>query len=180
MVGGAAGLGAAVCGVVEGLRTVLVDAEATGGQSGRGWPLNSSLPGGRRAARLRPGEATTQARRFGAEMLLTSDVASLDVCGSARVVGLANGSQLSAHSVLLATGVAYRRLAVPGIDAFTGSVATTTALLRPRRNPVLATTSYIVGGANSAGQAAVFFSRFARQVTIMVRARTSSVRCPTT
>jgi thioredoxin reductase (NADPH) len=101
-------------------------------------------------------------------MLLTSDVASLDVCGSARVVGLANGSQLSAHAVLLATGVAYRRLAVPGIDAFTGSGvyygATATEAQSCAGDDV-----YIVGGANSAGQAAVFFSRFAREVTIMIR-----------
>ena len=167
--GGPAGLGAAVYGASEGLHTVLVEREATGGQAGQSSRIENYLgfPGGITGGEL-AWRATTQARRFGAEMLLTSDVASLDVCGSARVVGLANGSQLSAHAVLLATGVAYRRLAVPGIDAFTGSGvyygATATEAQSCAGDDV-----YIVGGANSAGQAAVFFSRFARQVTIMIR-----------
>jgi thioredoxin reductase (NADPH) len=167
--GGPAGLGAAVYGASEGLRTVLVEREATGGQAGQSSRIENYLgfPGGITGGEL-AWRATTQARRFGAEMLLTSDVASLEVCGSARVVGLANGSQLSAHAVLLATGVAYRRLDIPGIDAFTGSGvyygATATEAQSCAGDDV-----YIVGGANSAGQAAVFFSRFARQVTIMVR-----------
>jgi len=167
--GGPAGLGAAVYGASEGLRTVLVEREAIGGQAGQtsrienylGFP--SGIAGGDLARR-----ATTQARRFGAEMLLTSEVASLEVCGSARVVRLANGSQLSAHAVLLTTGVAYRRLAAPGVDAFAGSGvyygATTTEAQSCRDEDV-----YIVGGANSAGQAAVFFARMARSVTLMVR-----------
>ncbi len=167
--GGPAGLGAAVYGASEGLRTVLVEREAIGGQAGQtsrienylGFP--SGIAGGDLARR-----ATTQARRFGAEMLLTSDVASLEVCGSARVVRLANGNQLSAHAVLLTTGVAYRRLVAPGVDAFAGSGvyygATTTEAQSCRDEDV-----YIVGGANSAGQAAVFFARMARKVTIMVR-----------
>ena len=169
--GGPAGLGAAVYGASEGLRTVLVEREATGGQAGQSSRIENYLgfPGGITGGEL-AWRATSQARRFGAEMLLTSDVANLDVCGSARVVGLANGSQLSAHSVLLATGVAYRRLAVPGMDDFTGTGvyygATATEAQSCAGEDV-----YIVGGANSAGQAAVFFSRFARQVTIMVRGR---------
>jgi thioredoxin reductase (NADPH) len=101
-------------------------------------------------------------------MLLTAEVASLDVCGSARVVRLANGSELSAHSVLLSTGVAYRRLTAPGVEAFTGSGvyygAATTEAQSCRNEDV-----YIVGGANSAGQAAVFFAPTARSVTLMVR-----------
>jgi thioredoxin reductase (NADPH) len=167
--GGPAGLGAAVYGASEGLRTVLVEREAPGGQAGQssrienylGFP--SGVSGGELARR-----ASAQARRFGAEMLLTSDVANLEVCGPARVVGLANGSPLSAHAALLATGVAYRRLAVPGIDAFTGSGvyygATVTEAQSCADDDV-----YIVGGANSAGQAAVFLSRFAGRVTLMVR-----------
>jgi thioredoxin reductase (NADPH) len=167
--GGPAGLGAAVYGASEGLRTVLVEREATGGQAGQSSRIENYLgfPGGITGGEL-AWRATTQARRFGAEMLLTSDVANLDVCGSARVVGLANGSQLSAHAVLLATGVAYRRLAVPGLEAFAGSGvyygATATEAQSCAGEDV-----YIVGGANSAGQAAVFFARFARRVTIMVR-----------
>jgi len=167
--GGPAGLGAAVYGASEGLRTVVVEQEAIGGQAGQssrienylGFP--AGIAGGDLARR-----ATTQARRFGAEMLLTSEVSSLEVCGSARVVRLADGGQLSAHAVLLTTGVAYRRLEAPGIDRFTGSGvyygAATTEAQSFRDDDV-----YIVGGANSAGQAAVFFARTARSVTIVVR-----------
>jgi thioredoxin reductase (NADPH) len=167
--GGPAGLGAAVYGASEGLRTVLVEREAIGGQAGQsskienylGFP--SGITGGELARR-----ASTQARRFGAEMLLVSEVDSLDVCASARVVGLADGTRLSAHTVLLTTGVAYRRLDAPGVDDFTGRGvfygAASTEAQTCRDEDV-----YIVGGANSAGQAAVFFSRFARSVTIMVR-----------
>jgi thioredoxin reductase (NADPH) len=167
--GGPAGLGAAVYGASEGLGTVLVEREAIGGQAGQssrienylGFP--SGIAGGELAWR-----ATTQARRFGAEMLLTSEVSSLEACGSARVVRLADGSLLSAHAVLLTTGVAYRRLDAPGVDAFTGTGvyygAATTEAQSCRDEDV-----YIVGGANSAGQAAVYFARTARSVTIMIR-----------
>jgi len=167
--GGPAGLGAAVYGASEGLRTVLVEQEAIGGQAGQssrienylGFP--AGIAGGDLARR-----ATTQARRFGAEMLLTSEVASLEVCGSARVVRLADGGQLSAHAVLLTTGVAYRRLPASGVDAFNGLGvyygATATEAESCRDEDV-----YIVGGANSAGQAAVFLARTARSVTVVVR-----------
>jgi thioredoxin reductase (NADPH) len=167
--GGPAGLGAAVYGASEGLRTVLVEREAIGGQAGQSSKIENYLgfPAGIRGGDL-AWRASAQARRFGAEMLLTSEVSSLEVCGPARVVGLADGTQLSAHTVLLTTGVAYRRLTAPGIDAFTGSGvyygATATEAQSCRDEDV-----YIVGGANSAGQAAVFFARTARSVTIMVR-----------
>ncbi|HMK96783.1 MAG TPA: FAD-dependent oxidoreductase, partial [Acidimicrobiales bacterium] len=166
---GPAGLGAAVYGASEGLNTVLVEREAIGGQAGQssrienylGFP--SGIQGGDLARR-----ASAQARRFGAEMLLTSEVLGLDACGSARVVRLAGGAQLSAHAVILTTGVAYRRLPVPGADAFNGSGiyygAAATEAQSCRDEDV-----YIVGGANSAGQAAVFFSRTARSVTLLVR-----------
>src|SRR5205823_8815883 len=99
---------------------------------------------------------------------LTSEVSSLEVCGSARVVRLGDGGQLSAHAVLLTTGVAYRRLEAPGVEEFTGSGvyygATSTEAQSCGNEDV-----YIVGGANSAGQAAVFFARTARSVTIVVR-----------
>lgn len=166
---GPAGLGAAVYGASEGLKTVLVEREAVGGQAGQssrienylGFP--SGIQGGDLARR-----ASVQARRFGAEMLLTSEVLALEVCGPARVVQLAGGAQLSAHAVILTTGVSYRRLPVPGADAFTGSGiyygAAATEAQSCREEDV-----YIVGGANSAGQAAVFFSRTARSVTLLVR-----------
>ncbi|MEA2827784.1 MAG: thioredoxin reductase [Actinomycetota bacterium] len=167
--GGPAGLGAAVYGASEGLRTVLVEREAIGGQAGQsarienylGFP--AGIAGGDLARR-----ATTQARRFGAEMLLTSEVSALEVCGSARVVRLADGGQLSAHAVLLTTGVAYRRLQAPRIEELTGSGvyygATSTESQSCHGEDV-----YVVGGANSAGQAAVFFARTARTVTLVVR-----------
>ncbi len=167
--GGPAGLGAAVYGASEGLRTVLVEREAIGGQAGQSSRIENYLgfPSGIRGGDL-AWRATTQARRFGAEMLLTSEVASLDVCGSARVVRLANGAELAAHAVLLTTGVAYRRLEAPGVDAFAGSGvyygAATTEAQSCRDEDV-----YIVGGANSAGQAAVFFASTARRVTLIVR-----------
>ncbi len=170
--GGPAGLGAAVYGASEGLRTVLVEREAIGGQAGQssrienylGFP--SGLSGGDLARR-----AATQARRFGAELLLVSEVRGLEVCGPARVVHLADGNKLSAHAVLITTGVSYRRLDVPGVENLTGrgiyyGAATTEAV--SCMNDVV----YIVGGANSAGQAAVFFSRYARKVVMFVRGET--------
>jgi thioredoxin reductase (NADPH) len=167
--GGPAGLGAAVYGASEGLKTVLVEREAIGGQAGQssrienylGFP--SGIAGGDLARR-----AMTQAQRFGAEMLRASKVLGLEVCGSARLVQLAGGGQLSAHAVLLTTGVAYRRLPAPGVEDFTGRGVyyggTATEAESVRDDDV-----YIIGGANSAGQAAVFFSRTARSVTIVVR-----------
>jgi thioredoxin reductase (NADPH) len=166
---GPAGLGAAVYGASEGLSTVIVEREAIGGQAGQSSRIENYLgfPSGIRGGDLAR-RATTQARRFGAEMLLTSEVASLNVCGSARVVRLADGAELSAHAVLLTTGVAYRRLGAPGVDDFAGSGvyygAAATEAQSCRDEDV-----YIVGGANSAGQAAVFFSATARSVTLVVR-----------
>jgi thioredoxin reductase (NADPH) len=167
--GGPAGLGAAVYGASEGLRTVLVEREAIGGQAGQssrienylGFP--SGIAGGDLARR-----ATTQARRFGAEMLLTSEVSSLEACGAARVVRLEDGSQLSASAVLLTTGVAYRRLDAPGVEAFTGAGVYYGAASSEAQS-FGDDDVYIVGGANSAGQAAVYFARTARSVTIVVR-----------
>ncbi len=166
---GPAGLGAAVYGASEGLSTVVVEREAMGGQAGQSSRIENYLgfPSGIRGGDLAR-RATTQARRFGAEMLLTSEVASLNVCGSARVVRLSDGAELSAHAVLLTTGVAYRRLAAPGVDDFAGSGvyygAAATEAQSCRDEDV-----YIVGGANSAGQAAVFFAATARSVTLVVR-----------
>jgi thioredoxin reductase (NADPH) len=167
--GGPAGLGAAVYGASEGLKTVLVEREAIGGQAGQSSRIENYLgfPSGIAGSDLAR-RAMTQAQRFGAEMLRASKVLGLDVCGSARVVELAGGGQLSAHAVLLTTGVAYRRLPAPGIEEFTGRGVyyggTATEAESVRDEDV-----YIVGGANSAGQAAVFFSRTARSVTIVVR-----------
>jgi thioredoxin reductase (NADPH) len=167
--GGPAGLGAAVYGASEGLRTVMVEREAPGGQAGQssrienylGFP--TGLSGGELARR-----ATTQARRFGAEILAVQDVTALRTEGLTHVLTLSDGKEISAHTVLIATGVAYRMLDAPGMAELTGTgvyygAAMTEALSCSNQDVV------IVGGANSAGQAAVYFARYARRVTMLVR-----------
>ncbi len=167
--GGPAGLGAAVYGASEGLRTVMVEREAPGGQAGQssrienylGFP--TGLSGGELARR-----ATTQARRFGAEILAVQDVTAMRTEGLTHVLTLSDGNEISAHTVLIATGVAYRMLDAPGMAELTGTgvyygAAMTEALSCSDQDVV------IVGGANSAGQAAVYFSRYARRVTMLVR-----------
>jgi thioredoxin reductase (NADPH) len=167
--GGPAGLGAAVYGASEGLRTVLVERRATGGQAGQSARIENYLgfPDGVSGAQLTD-RARRQASKFGAEVLTTRDATGLEVRGSARVVRFDDGAELSAHAVILATGVAYRPLVAPGVaeltgsGVFYGSAATEAAACE-------GSDVYIVGGANSAGQAALFFCRYARSVTITVR-----------
>jgi thioredoxin reductase (NADPH) len=167
--GGPAGLGSAVYGASEGLRTVLVERQATGGQAGQSSRIENYLgfPDGVSGAQLTD-RARRQAAKFGAEVLSARDVVALEARGSARVVRFGDGSEIAAHSVVLATGVSYRSLNAPGVAELTGrgvyygSAAT--------EAPACAGTDvYIVGGANSAGQAAVFFSRHAKSVTLLVR-----------
>jgi thioredoxin reductase (NADPH) len=167
--GGPAGLGAAVYGASEGLRTVLVERTATGGQAGQSSRIENYLgfPDGVSGAQLTD-RARRQAAKFGAEVLTTRDVVGLDVNGSARSVRFVDGSTIDAHTVILATGVSYRRLAAPGLDEMTGrgvyyGSALTEAAACSGQDV------FIVGGANSAGQAAVYLSRGARSVTILVR-----------
>ncbi|CAA9214472.1 MAG: Thioredoxin reductase, partial [uncultured Blastococcus sp.] len=153
----------------EGLRTVLVEREATGGQAGQSSRIENYLgfpdgvSGGQLAERAR-----RQAERFGAELLLTRDVVALEAHGPKRVVRLDDGRVLAAHAVVLATGISYRSLGVDGVDDLTGrgvyyGSAMTEAVECTDRD------IFVVGGANSAGQAAVFLSRFARSVTLLVR-----------
>src|SRR5580692_6816348 len=167
--GGPAGLGAAVYGASEGLRTVLVERTATGGQAGQSSRIENYLgfPDGVSGAQLTD-RARRQAAKFGAEVLTTRDVVGLEVNGSARSVRFADGSGIDAHTVILAAGVSYRRLAAPGLDDMTGrgvyyGSALTEAAACSGQDV------YIVGGANSAGQAAVYLSRSAKSVTILVR-----------
>jgi thioredoxin reductase (NADPH) len=167
--GGPAGLGAAVYGASEGLRTVLVEREATGGQAGQSSRIENYLgfpdgvSGGQLAERAR-----RQAAKFGAEMLLTRDCVALEPHGSKRVLRFADGSTIAAHAVVLATGIAYRTLDVDGADELTGrgvyygSAMTEAAECADQK-------VFIVGGANSAGQAAVFFARYASAVHVLVR-----------
>jgi thioredoxin reductase (NADPH) len=168
--GGPAGLAAAVYGASEGLRTVLVERKAPGGQAGQSARIENYLgfPKGLSGSELAR-RATTQARRFGAEIITVQDACSLEARGAARVVRLADGAELNAHSVLIATGVAYRRLMADGIERLTGRGVYYGATLSDAQS-ALGKDVYLVGGANSAGQAAVYAARFARQVTLLVRA----------
>jgi thioredoxin reductase (NADPH) len=167
--GGPAGLGAAVYGASEGLRTVLVERTATGGQAGQSSRIENYLgfPDGVSGAQLTD-RARRQATKFGAEVLTTRDVVRLEVCGSARRVTFADGASIDAHTVILATGVSYRQLNAPGLDGLTGrGVYYGSALTEA--TACLGQDIYVVGGANSAGQAAVYLSRHAKSVTILVR-----------
>jgi thioredoxin reductase (NADPH) len=167
--GGPAGLGAAVYGASEGLRTVLLERTATGGQAGQSSRIENYLgfPDGVSGAQLTT-RARLQAAKFGAEVLTTREVTGLEINGSARTVRFSDGTSLDAHSVILTTGVTYRQLRAPGLDELTGAgVYYGSALTEAAAcvdNDV-----YIVGGANSAGQSAVYLSRMAKSVTLLVR-----------
>jgi thioredoxin reductase (NADPH) len=167
--GGPAGLGAAVYGASEGLRTVLVERLATGGQAGQSSRIENYLgfPDGVSGGQLTD-RARRQATKFGAEVLTTRDVVGLEVCGSARRVTFADGTSIDAHTVILATGVSYRQLDAPGLAELTGrGVYYGSALTEA--SACLGQDVYVVGGANSAGQAAVYLARHAKSVTILVR-----------
>jgi thioredoxin reductase (NADPH) len=169
--GGQAGLGAAVYGASEGLRTLLVEKRATGGQAGQSSRIENYLgfPDGVSGSQLTD-RARRQAGKFGAEVLTARQVKRLEARGSARVVTFDDDSEIGAHSVVLATGVMYRTLDALGCSRLTGrgiyygSAATEAEATKDDD-------VYIVGGANSAGQAAVFFSRHARSVTLLVRGK---------
>jgi thioredoxin reductase (NADPH) len=167
--GGPAGLGAAVYAASEGLRTVLVERMATGGQAGQSSRIENYLgfPDGVSGAQLTD-RARRQAVKFGAEVLTTREVAGLETNGPARSVRFADGGQIDAHSVILATGVSYRQLEAPGLGGFTGKGVFYGSALTEAAN-CTGQDVYIVGGANSAGQAAVYFARHARSVTMLVR-----------
>ena len=166
--GGPAGLAAAVYGASEGLRTVMIEQQAPGGQAGTssrienylGFP--AGISGGDLARR-----AVTQATRLGAE-ILTDTVTSLSVHDSVKTVTLESGGELQSHAVLIATGMTIRRLPVPGYERFEGAGVYYGASVSE------ATTYqggevFVVGGGNSAGQAAMMFSKYAAHVIIIVR-----------
>ena len=166
---GPAGLGSAVYGASEGLRTLLIEREAPGGQAGTSSRIENYLgfPTGLSGADLAR-RAVTQARRFGVEILTPQEVTGVQVDGTYRVVQLADGSTVGCHALMIATGVSYRKLDAPGIEALVGAGvyygAAMTEAFACRDEDV-----FIVGGANSAGQAAMYFARYARTVTILVR-----------
>jgi len=166
---GPAGLGAAVYGASEGLRTVLVERIATGGQAGQSSRIENYLgfPDGVSGAQLTE-RARRQALKFGAELITTRDVVAVEVNGSARTVRFADGGTIDAHTVVLATGVSYRQLTAPGLDELAGRGVFYGSALSEAPG-CAGQDVYIVGGANSAGQAAMYFSRYARTVTMLVR-----------
>jgi thioredoxin reductase (NADPH) len=172
--GGPSGLAAAVYGASEGLRTVMVERHAPGGQAGLSSMIENYLgfPAGLSGADLAR-RAVAQARKFKVEIVTPQVATKLSVEGSLRKVTLGDGLDLLCHVVLLATGVQWRRLDVPGLDKLIGAGVyyggTVAEAFFCRDEDV-----YIVGGANSAGQAAVYFSRYARTVTMLVRGESLS------
>jgi thioredoxin reductase (NADPH) len=167
--GGPAGLGAAVYGASEGLRTVLVERTAAGGQAGQSSRIENYLgfPDGVSGAQLTD-RARRQAVRFGAELLTTREAVGIEVNGSARSVRFADGETVDAHAIILATGVSYRQLTAPGIAELTGRGVFYGSTMSEAAN-CKDQDVYIVGGANSAGQAAVYFARQAKRVVMLIR-----------
>jgi thioredoxin reductase (NADPH) len=168
--GGPAGLAASVYGASEGLRTLMVEREAPGGQAGQSSLIENYLGfpnglSGRDLAR----RASAQVRRFGAEVLAVQSVEGLEDKGAGKALRLSDGAELRAHSVVIATGVAYRTLDAPGLDGFTGAgvfygAAMTEAATCQDQHVV------VVGGANSAGQAAMYFAtNGVGRVTMLIR-----------
>jgi thioredoxin reductase (NADPH) len=167
--GGPAGLAAAVYGASEGLRTVLIESTATGGQAGQSSRIENYLgfPDGVSGGQLAD-RARRQAEKFGAELITARSAIGLEVNGSKRTVRFADGGSVDAHAVILATGVAYNQLPATGCEEFTGrgvyyGAATSVA------SDCADEEIYVIGGANSAGQAAMYLSRQAKSVTIVVR-----------
>ena len=167
--GGPAGLAAAVYGASEGLRTVMVEREAPGGQAGQSSRIENYLgfPAGLSGSDLAR-RGTDQARRLGAELLTVNDAVALRVEGAGRFIELSGGAELSANCVLVASGVSYRRMPAPGFDELTGAGVYYGAALTEARSCAQQHV-VVIGGANSAGQAAVYFSSYAKRVTMLVR-----------
>ncbi len=167
---GPAGLAAAVYGASEGLKTIMIEREAPGGQAGTSSRIENYLgfPAGLTGTDLtRRGVA--QARKFGAEMLNPQEVTRVRVDGTYRILTLADGSELSTKALLVATGVSYRLLDVEGADALTGAGIYYGASTAEASSCGADEAVYIIGGGNSAGQAAVHFAEYAREVIILVR-----------
>jgi thioredoxin reductase (NADPH) len=167
--GGPAGLAAAVYGASEGLRTVLIERTATGGQAGQSSRIENYLgfPDGVSGGQLAD-RARRQAEKFGAELITARKAVGLEVNGSARTVRFADGGSIDTRAVILATGVSYRQLPADGCDRLTGAGVHYGAALTVAAD-CDGQEIYIVGGANSAGQAAVNLSHHAKSVTLVVR-----------
>jgi thioredoxin reductase (NADPH) len=167
--GGPSGLAAAVYGASEGVHTLLIEKETPGGQAGTSASIENYLgfPKGLSGADLAR-RATAQASRFGAEILSAQEVVSIGLRDPYRVVRLADGSELVCRALIIATGVSVRELEVPGIKAVTGAGVYYGAARTEAAN-YKGEHVYVVGGANSAGQGAVFLSQYADQVSMLVR-----------
>ncbi len=167
--GGPAGLAAAVYAASEGLRTILIERSAPGGQAGTSSSIENYLgfPGGISGGDLAR-RAASQARKFGAEIITALEATAITREDPYRKVTLSDGSELTGYTILIAPGMEVRRLDVPGVEGLMGAGvyygAALTEAATYRGQDVL-----IVGGANSAGQGAMFFSRYARKVTMLVR-----------
>ena len=173
---GPAGLGAAVYGASEGFRVLMIEKEAAGGQAGMSALIENYLgfPNGLSGADLAQ-RATMQAQRFGTEILIGQEVTRVSVEGSYRYVELSDGTRLGCHALLIATGASVRRLDVPHIKWVIGAgVYYGAPLSEARHYPDQHV--FVVGGANSAGQAAITLSQYASKVTMLVRGSTIDKR----
>jgi thioredoxin reductase (NADPH) len=172
--GGPAGLAAAVYGASEGLRSVIIERDAPGGQAALSSRIENYLgfPSGLSGSDLTR-RAVTQAKRFGADILAPQEAVSIQTEGPYRITTLKDGSKLSSHVVLIATGVQWRKLDVPGAERLTGAGlyygAGASEAASCKDEDV-----YIIGGANSAGQAAMNFAAQARRVVMLVRGESLS------
>jgi thioredoxin reductase (NADPH) len=167
--GGPAGLAAAVYGASEGLHTVIIESEAPGGQAGMSSRIENYLgfPAGLTGSDLAR-RAVVQAKRFGVDFLSPQEATGVRIEGPYRIVKLGDASEISCHALMIATGVQWRRLEAPGIDKFQGAGVYygggATEALSCKDEIV-----YVIGGANSAGQAAMNFAKYAQRVVILVR-----------
>lgn len=167
--GGPAGLGAAVYSASEGLRTAMIERHSPGGQAGTSSRIENYLgfPKGLSGADLAR-RATVQAKRFGAEILTAVEAQQVQIDGNYKRVLCSDGAELACHALLIATGVTLKELDVPGVQEFAGrgvyygASLTEAAFYKDRH-------VFVVGGANSAGQGAMFFSRYASKVTMLIR-----------
>jgi len=166
---GPAGLAAAVYGGSEGLKTLLIEKRAPGGQAGTSSRIENYLgfPKGLSGAELAR-RAITQATRFGIEFLSPQEVVDIELKDEYKIIHLADGSSVTTKAVVVTTGVDYRRLAAPGVDDFTGAGVYYGAAMT-EANACQGKDVYVIGGGNSAGQGAVYLSKFARSVNILIR-----------
>ena len=166
---GPAGLSAAVYGSTEGLKTLLIEKHAPGGQAGTSSRIENYLgfPKGLSGSELTR-RALTQAQRFGTEFLSPQEVVGMELNGPYKTLNLGDGSSLSTKSIIITTGVAYRKLETPGISDFTGAGIYYGAAMT-EANACANKQVFIVGGGNSAGQGAVYLSKFATKVNILIR-----------